>query len=75
MSHAILEHAKTCLSHLGRIELRAVARDSNGVWRGTIVVTTPDSIEYYTGFSVHDAVSLIKTRTECLPTLPLLGGQ
>ncbi len=75
MKHIIKAHAQKHLAGLGHIQIKNGHRCANGIYGTTVILWTPERIEYYSAYAGGGAVGMVKTRTETRSNadMPLFG--
>jgi len=64
MKQLIRKHAHEHLSHRGVIKITNVRMEAHGIYGATVILTCPETIEYYHIYASGDAVVMTKTRME-----------
>ncbi len=64
MKHFIRKHAHEHLSHRGIIQITNGHMEAHGIYGATVMLTCPETIEYYHIYASSSAVAMTKTRTE-----------
>lgn len=71
---AIKRHARQHLAGRGKVTVKNAHPEAHGLIGATVILDTPEQREVYRAWADRNAVAMHKTRTEPLPTLPLLAG-
>lgn len=76
MKHIIQAHAQKYLAGLGDIRIKGGCKGANGIYEATIVLTTPERIDYYAAYAGNGAVGMVKTQSESKSNagMPLFAG-
>lgn len=73
MKQRIKQHAQTYLSHRGIVKITNAHMEAHGVYCATVILTCPETIEYYKAYADNYAVGMTKIRAvkRCDADLPL----
>ncbi|MCB1563919.1 MAG: hypothetical protein KDJ75_10120 [Alphaproteobacteria bacterium] len=76
MKRIIKAHAEKHLAGLGHIQIKNGHKEANGLYGATVILTTPERIDYYSAHAGGGAVGMVKTRSETRSNadIPLFAG-
>ena len=64
MKQLIKRHAHEHLSHRGIVKITNGHMEAHGIYGAAVILTCPNTIEYYHIYASGSAVGMTKTRTE-----------